>query len=223
MSEEQIKEVQLPIKPGKKPSVFKAEPKVHRHPVDPTRSKPVLYYVGCALCREEDEARRASETPNIPADQVDTTFFLYPDYAPEKQVCEAYLRRKYPNLNPGLHGSSVPRDRLMMVPEFQVVAVRRVPLLHRSLSPIFRREIMKDLTWHDVPVDQEDLIPEVLESAPISIADSIEAPTQTFFQSGSTSDAELVARLCDVFHGYRVATRVHIDPPSRHLYVTAIA
>jgi hypothetical protein len=161
-----------------------------------------LYWFECPACIAADEARRNATAPQISDADLSRTFFLVPDYTPEREVCVEYLKRTYPrtkNL-----GSEVNLQALPYVTGAQIVVVCRRPRPGQELAPTFKLELMQDQKWKEVKQPIVSMLGDVLESAPIGVADSIAVSQPSVFVPSTVSTDELVDRLCEVCPTYRM-------------------
>jgi hypothetical protein len=172
----------------------------HRHPR--VNGRESMYWHDCPACQADDDARRELKQPQIPDQDLGRTFFLVPDYAPERDIAVMYLKQKYPRAKN--IGHEINMQALPYVQGAQVVVVCRRPRPNTELTPIGKLELMKDGKWKEVKTPIAEMVPEVLESAPIGVADSIAVSQPSVFVPSTVSTDELLERLTDVAWGYRV-------------------
>lgn len=176
------------------------QPAQHRHPRAAGRD--AVYSDACPACIAADEARRKAKTPQISAEDLPRTFFLIPDYSPERETCVEYLRRTYPKSRN--IGSEVNLQALPYVTGAQIVVVCRRARPGEDLAPTFKLELMADQKWKEIKQPINSLLLDVLESAPIGVAESIAVSQPSVFVPSTVSTDELTERLCEVSPGYRM-------------------
>jgi hypothetical protein len=140
---------------------------------------------------------------------MERTIFLFPDYQPEERVCREYVKQHY--LNAKIVGSKFNLPRVSQIPEIQLVAVRRQAPPGKELTPVYNRIIGADMKPRDLENPIALLVPDVLESAPISVSDAVDNVATSLLSDQAMNNSELVNRLCDVFHGYRVLRQCGFD------------
>lgn len=177
---------------------------------DLDRRRKIHYSSACPACQQDDQKRRDATEPQIPDEDMYKTIFLIPDYAPERQIAELYLRRRYPNAENV--GSSLNYKLVPQMPEIQIVVVCRRPLPRESLTPAQTQELRADNKWIDMAVPHADLVHEVLESAPITVGDTVVVSARSLISEQQTDVGELVERLAEVAPGYRVFKQ---NPPDQ--------
>lgn len=160
------------------------------------------YQASCPACQAEDEARRTAKEPQIPASELYRTIFFIPDHQPEHNIALAWVKRRYPGA-PNV-GSSINYHLVPQMPDVQIVVVcRRMPPGH-ELTPHERAQLRADNKWIDVPTPMADLLPEVLESAPLLVGDYCDVTENSLLAAGRVVVDRLVDALSDVAPGYRV-------------------
>jgi hypothetical protein len=98
------------------------------------------------------------------------------------------------------------------MPEIQVVVVARRPRPGHQLTPYLAKVLRADNKWEEVAVPHDDLVPEVLESAPILVGDTVKVSAQSLIMEQQVDVSELVDRLAEVALGYRVFKQ---NPPDQ--------
>lgn len=204
------------IKAPKLPKPERLAPTVHvRHDKDRRRHR--HYVADCPACRLDDERRRdMTQPPQVADDDLYRTIFLIPDYAPEHRIAELYLQKRYPgavNIGSSLNYNLVPQ-----MPEIQVVVVCRRPLPGREITPHVRKVLQADNKWTEEQVPLSELVPEVLEAAPIVVGDAVEVSAQSLVSASTVNTDELVERLADVAPGYRIFRQ---NPPDQLIVLQA--
>lgn len=178
------------------------------HNVD--RRRPIVYSAACPACQLDDKARREATEPQVAQEDLYRTIFLIPDYAPERQIASLYIQRRYPgavNVGSSLNYRLVPQ-----MPEIQIVVVARRPLPGSLVTPHLTKLLRADNKWEDVAVPLDDLVPEVLESAPILVGDTVKVSPSSLIMEQAVDVSELVERLCEASPGYRVFKQ---NPPDQ--------
>jgi len=178
-------------------------------PVDPTKHaghevnrRKAHYVASCPACQREDEERRSATEPQIPADELYRTIFLVPNYQPEHNIAMAYIKRRYPAA-PNI-GSSINYQLVPQMPEIQIVVVCRRVAPGFEITPYQTAQLRADNKWVDVPTPMAELLPEVLESAPIVVGDYCDVTQNSLVQEGAINVDRLVDALADAAPGYRV-------------------
>jgi hypothetical protein len=204
------------IKAPKLPKPQQLAPTVHvRHDNDRRRQR--HYVADCPACRLDDLKRRdMSQPPQVGAEDLYRTIFLIPDYAPEHRIAELYLQQRYPgavNIGSSLNYNLVPQ-----MPEIQVVVVCRRPVPGHEITPHVRKVLQADNKWIEESVPLTELVPEVLESAPIVVGDAVEVSAQSLVSASQVNTDELVERLAEVAPGYRIFRQ---NPPDQLIVLQA--
>lgn len=204
------------IKAPKLPKPQQIAPTVHvRHDNDRRRHR--HYVADCPACRLDDAKRRdMTLPPQVGADDLYRTIFLIPDYAPEHRIAELYLQQRYPgavNVGSSLNYNLVPQ-----MPEIQVVVICRRPEPGREITPHVRMVLRADNKWTEEQVPLTELVPEVLESAPIVVGDAVEVSAQSLVSASQVNTDELVERLAEVAPGYRIFRQ---NPPDQLIVLQA--
>lgn len=182
---------------------------------DNDRRRKTHYVASCSACQLEDKARRAPG-PHVADEDLYRTIFLIPDYAPERRIAEIYVQRNYPaarNIGSSLNYQLVPQ-----MPEIQVVVVARRPEPGYSLTPHVTKRLREDNKWEEVQVAPDDLVHEVLESAPILVGESVSVSPQSLTTHAQVNTDELVERLAEVAPGYRIFRQ---NPPDQLIVLQA--
>lgn len=196
------------IKTPRVPKPERVAANVHVHPKDARRA--VVYSAACPACQLDDAKRRNATEPQIPEDDLYKTIFLIPDYAPERQIASLYVQRRYPGaVNVG---SSINFKLVPQMPDIIIVVVARRPQPGHTLTPHLRQQLRADNKWEDVVVPHDELIPEVLESAPIVVGDTVKVSAISLITEQEVDVSELVDRLAEVSPGYRIMKQ---NPPDQ--------
>lgn len=177
---------------------------------DLDRRRAIVYSSACPACQLDDAKRRAMTEPQVADEDLYRTIFLIPDYAPERQIAELYLRQRYPNAEN--IGSSLNYRLVPQMPEIQIVVVCRRPAPRQKLTPPMRSILRPDNKWEEVAIPHEELLPEVLESAPILVGDAVVVSPRSLITEQQTDVSELVERIAEVSPGYRVFKQ---NPPDQ--------
>lgn len=204
------------IRAPKLPKPERLAPTVHvRHDKDRRRER--HYVADCPACRLDDDRRRdLTQPPQVSDEDLYRTIFLIPDFAPEHRIAELYLQKRYPgavNIGSSLNYNLVPQ-----MPEIQVVVVCRRPLPGGEITPHVRKVLRADNKWEEEQVPLGELVPEVLEAAPIVVGDAVEVSAQSLVSATVVNTDELVERLADVAPGYRVFRQ---NPPDQLIVLQA--
>lgn len=182
---------------------------------DSDRRRPIHYNSACRACQLDDKARR-EPGPHIPEDELYRTIFLIPDFAPERRIAEIYIQRNYPGAQN--IGSSLNYQLVPQMPDIQIVVVARRPEPGHSLTPHVKQQLRIDNKWEEVQVPAEELVHEVLESAPITVGDSVQVSPMSLTTHSMVNTDELVERLAEVSPGYRVFRQ---NPPDQLIVLQA--
>jgi len=208
-------EVQLP-RPKKPLKSVAKEPAavVHRHAGRPQHYRDQLYNRQCLKCIQEDEQRRGK--PQVHADDLERTIFLFPDMEPEAQVARLYIEQHYGQVP--YQGSTCNLMLVTGLPDTQIVCVRRCPQPGKALTEYYRRILQADNKWIDVKAPFEELLGDVIESEPINVQEAVGEQRPSLLVQQAIDTNELVDRLCDVFAGYRV---IKMNAPDTLVRVTS--
>lgn len=182
---------------------------------DSDRRRAIHYNAACPACQLADKARR-EPGPHVPEDELYRTIFLIPDYAPERRIAEIYVQRNYPGAQN--IGSSLNYQLVPQMPDIQIVVVARRPAPGHSLTPHVKQQLRADNKWEEVQVPPEELVHEVLESAPITVGDSVQVSPMSLTTHSMVNTDELVERLAEVSPGYRVFRQ---NPPDQLIVLQA--
>jgi len=204
------------LKTSRLPKPARIAPTVHvGHDVD--RRRYMHYVHSCSACQLEDKARRdMSNPPQVVEDDLYRTIFLIPDYAPERRIAEMYVQRRYPGASN--IGSSLNYELVPQLPDIQIVVVCRRPEPGYTLSPHVRPRLRADNKWEEEQVPLEELVPEVLESAPITVGESVQVSAMSLTTAARVNTDELVERLAEVTPGYRIFRQ---NPPDQLIVLQA--
>jgi len=184
---------------------------------DADRRRHTHYVQSCSACQLADKARRDQQgEPQIPDDDLYRTIFLIPDYAPERRIAEIYIQRRYPRA--ANVGSSLNYELVPQLPDIQIVVVCRRPEPGYTLTPHVKQQLRIDNKWEEVQVPPEDLVHEVLESAPITVGDSVIVSAMSLTTASRVNTDELVERLAEVTPGYRIFRQ---NPPDQLIVLQA--
>lgn len=205
-----------------------AKPATLRHQ-HPKSDHPTVYSPLCPLCRHEDEQRRWDPSTNTPAttpipeDQLARTLFLVPCFDPEMRCCIEYLNRRYSGAAKQ-YAHTIQWPRLLALPEFQVVVVRRVARPDQTLRSHFKMvptERPNQFTPKEMPA--REFVDEVLESAPVQMRDF--AVERSFSLNATEVDPRqavvpLVTTLQDIA-GPEYRIMLHNDPDTTLVFMNA--
>lgn len=130
-----------------------------------------LYFNQCRACREEDRARSGLDNPHIKDEDIERTTFLIPHSDHDGAVCRAYLDAKYPEERPGTRyvGSTLDTEKLGGWVEGEQLVIVRIDTWPKPPSAGTARKKDQEDKWETVTIPYEDLIHEVVESAPIEV------------------------------------------------------
>jgi hypothetical protein len=182
---------------------------------DADRRRKMHYVANCSACQLADKARRVGG-PHIPDEDLYRTIFLIPDFAPERRIAEIYIQRNYPaaqNIGSSLNYQLVPQ-----MPEIQIVVVCRRPEPGHALRSHVIKRLREDNKWEEVQVPPEDLVDQVLESAPILVGESVHVSPMSLTTHTMVDTNELVERLAEVSPGYRIFRQ---NPPDQLIVLQA--
>jgi hypothetical protein len=182
---------------------------------DNDRRRHVHYNAACPACRLDDKARR-EPGPHISEEELYRTIFLIPDFAPERRIAEIYVQRTYPGAQN--IGSSLNYQLVPQMPDIQIVVVARRPEPGHSLTPHVKQQLRIDNKWEEIQVPPEELVHEVLESAPITVGDSVQVSPMSLTTHSMVNTDELVERLAEVSPGYRIFRQ---NPPDQLIVLQA--
>jgi hypothetical protein len=177
---------------------------------DLDRRRKIIYSSACPACQLDDEKRRTAEEPQVKDEDLYRTIFLIPDYNPERQIAELYLKRRYPgavNVGSSLNYKLVPQ-----MPDIMIVVIARRAKPGYQLTPFLSKVLRADNKWEDVAVPHSELVAEVLESAVILVGDTVKVSPQSLIMEQAVDVSELVERIAEVAGGYRVFKQ---NPPDQ--------
>lgn len=205
------------IKVPKIPKPARVAPTTHvGHDLD--RRRHMHYVQNCSACQLDDAKRRdRTGDPQIPDEDLYRTIFLIPDFAPERRIAEMYVQQRYGARATNI-GSSLNYNLVPQMPEIQVVVVCRRPLPGYLLTSHVRMRLKPDNKWEEEQVPLQELVPEVLESAPILVGESVQVSPMSLTTATVVNTDELVERLAEVTPGYRVFRQ---NPPDQLIVLQA--
>lgn len=161
-----------------------------------------LYVFNCPACVAEDKARMAAPPTMTPA-EIETTLFLIPESDYDRSICSMYVHQRYPNVTNISH--QVHAEKISYVKGARIVVVTRRGLDGKPPGPGWNRRKDEEGKFEDFKVPPETYLHEVVESAPILVADCMDVIPATMFSEGSVNMSELVARLAEHAFPYRIA------------------
>lgn len=145
--------------------------------------------------------RERLKSPSIPADRLASTIFLAPRSSYEFALAREFLLKRYPNVNLSQLRDYIPigqlpamlRDRVQLV----VIVRRGINPDQRGAKPGTR---IVDKKTGEMPEERpySELIPDVIESAPLQLIDCIDADTDLYGANAEFSTDELVERLSEI-------------------------
>lgn len=189
--------------PEPQPTAAPESPKktLHRgHAPDQT------YFNACAACREADQARSGIDTPHIKEKDLDRTTFIIPSSEIDGRVCQTYLAYKYPNAQ--WIGSSIDLAKLAGWQEGEQIVVVRRDTWPRPATAATRRVKDAEDKWETVPVPDEELMLECVESPPIDVRKTIEVTRADRFSKSKLDYMPLIHKLAE-----HMPTPYRIDLP----------
>lgn len=166
------------------------------------------YKFDCPRCVWEDE-KRMNEPPTLTEEELETTLFLVPEPKYDIDVCRAYVAKRYPGKRNVT--SSFNAERLSYVRAAQIVVISRRGANGQPVGPGSKRQKDEEGKFVDFPVPPETYLNEVVESAPIVVAECMDVIAATMLSEGSVDMRELVARLHEHTVPYRIALPTHKD------------
>jgi len=189
----------------------KPKPLQHRHPRDQRRH--IVYNATCALCRQLDREREP-----ISVEDIERTVFLVPEFQPERQICGAYLAKRY-----GDDANLIVRDRIDLKLLARLMKAQIVVCVRRSVTsrPVkSHTQMLKDTDGRTIEVARpyEDLIDEVIESEPLQVIDCVAGAVELgMFDEAVLDTDELVERLQELAYPFRA---MRLNPPDTWLKIT---
>jgi hypothetical protein len=176
-----------------------------RRQIRQVQARTATYVFSCPACIAEDRARMKAE-PTLTAAELGTTLFLIPESDYDRDVCRLYLAQRYPTAQSISH--QVHCEKLSYVNGARVVVVTRRGEGGKMSGPSTKRRKDEEGKFEDFKIPPETYLHEVVESAPIVVAECMDVVPATMFSEGSVDMNELVARLAERAFPYRIA------PPS---------
>lgn len=161
------------------------------------------YVHSCKACMQEDRARMQA-APTLTEDDMNRTMFLVPESDYDQKVCRAYIANRYPEAKSIV--SQFHAERMSYVKGAQIVVVTRRALPGRLLGSGYKRMQDEETKgWFDMPVPPETHLHEVVESPAIVVSECMLVKPADMFSEQSIDMTELVARLAERAHPYRIA------------------
>jgi hypothetical protein len=160
------------------------------------------YVFDCPACVADDKARIAAPPTMTPA-EVSTTLFLIPESDYDRSICALYVRGRYPEAQSVSHQFHA--EKLAYVKDARIVVITRRGLNGKAPGPGSKRQKDEEGKWEDFKLPPETYLPEVVESAPIIVADCMDVVPATMFSEGSVDLTELTARVAERAYPYRIA------------------
>lgn len=153
------------------------------------------YVATCKACIAEDQKRMAAAAPEL---DLDSTLFLVPEGGFDALVARAYLAQRYPGQDLAVLDTIRPARLAVRKGVMIVVVTRRV--LSGQLQVGSPKRLVEDkrgdVTEVDVP--PTEYLAEIVESAPISVDDCVNATSATMFQDAQLDLTGLCLTLCDL-------------------------
>lgn len=171
------------------------------------------YIFSCKGCIAEDKARMSAPT-TLTEEQIEKTLFLIPEGDYDQQVVREYLKIRYPeaqNVVAMFHA-----ERLSYIKGAQIVVVTRRGKNGGHPGPSWRRQKDVEDVWKETKIPPETYLDEVVESAPVVVAQCMDVSPANMFSDQQVDMSELVVRLTELAMPYRIA--VPADPRDR-MYV----
>ena len=166
------------------------------------------YKFDCPRCMWDDD-KRMRELPALSDDELNATLFLVPESSYDASVCRAYITRRYPGKRN--IASAFNAEKLSYVRGAQIVVITRRGLNGQPPGPGSKRTKDEEGKFADTAVPPETYLDELVECAPIVIADCMDVVPATMLSEGSVKLDELIARLSEHVYPYRIALPVHKD------------
>lgn len=164
------------------------------------------YIFNCKGCMWEDR-QRLRETPNLP--DLETVLFLVPRVEYDEKIAREFIGRRYPD---AIHiGSAFNPERLIYVPNSRIVVITRRALPFKNTGPRYKRRQDEEGKWVEWEVEPEQYLSEIVESAPIVVADCIHVDQGTMFSDQKLDLSGLIARLAEVAFPYKITVPGHPD------------
>lgn len=189
-----------PVLNTKQPTAAAVKPMPpHKHPRDMRRH--IVYAPSCQACRRLDDERAP-----VPAEDLERTIFLVPEFIPEKQISTVYLQQRY-----GEDTDLIIRDKfdlklMARLMKAQIVVVVRRSRGGKPVKSHVRFEHREDGRQYEVQIPHVELIGDIIESAPIPVSDCVDGPEALgMFDEAMLDTAELIERLQEVAVPFRVA------------------
>lgn len=180
------------------------KPKHRAHPED------VSYVNTCPACRFEDVARSGLDNPHIAEADLDRTTFLLPATDVDGAVCATYMAHKYPNAQ--WVGYSLDLQKLGGWVEGEQIVVVRRDSGPSPKRPASRRALDEEGKWETVQVPHEELLSDVVESAPIDVRRALEISRADKFTKSKLDYMKFVNRLAEYMPlPYRIDLPKHKD------------
>lgn len=160
------------------------------------------YVFNCAGCVAEDKARMAAP-PTLTAAELESTLFLVPETDYDREICRIYVQQRYPAAKSVSH--QVHAEKLSYVKDARIVVITRRGLDGKLPGVGWKRMKDEEGKFDDFKVPPETYLNEVVESAPIVVAECMDVVPATMFSEGSVNMTELAARLAEHAAPYRIA------------------
>lgn len=161
-----------------------------------------LYVHSCKTCQAEDKARMAAP-PTLTDAEIDNTLFLIPESDYDRDVARAYLSNRYPNARSVSHQFHA--EKLTYVQGARIVVCTRRGIDGKPSGPAWKRRKDEEGKFEDFKIPADTYVNEIVESAPIVVAECMDVVPATMFSEGSVDMTELAARLAEHAYPYRIA------------------
>jgi hypothetical protein len=165
-----------------------------------------MYIPTCKACQWEDRDRLATEPELL---DLSSVLFLVPEVEYDQRICKLHVSKRYPDAK--AIASSFHAERLTFVPNARIVVVTRRPPMGSTVGPRYKRRMDEEGVWQEWELEPATYLSDVVESAPIVVAECMRIESGSMFADQKHDLSELVARLSEVAQPYRIAIPAHPD------------
>lgn len=173
-----------------------------RRQIRQVTARTATYAFNCPACIAEDKARMAAP-PTFTPEELETTLFLVPESDYDREICRLYIEQRYPEAKSVSHQFHA--EKLAYVKDARIVVITRRGVNNKAPGPGWKRQKDEEGKWQDFKIPPETYLNEVVESAPIFVADSMSVVPATMFSEGSVDLTELTSRVAERAYPFRIA------------------
>jgi len=160
----------------------------------PAQGRVPKYVFSCKACQAEDR-KRLDAPATLTEDDAENTVFMIPENATDAKVAREYLKKRYPGMELFIMDTIRP-ERLALRPGSKVVVLSRRALPGaRGVGLAIKQSEDKEGRIVDVQVPPEEHIAEIVESAPVVVAECVASSSATMFEDATVDISELGHRL----------------------------